>query len=344
MRCRCRAGSAGQTLNAEERAELEWQVEKEVLRRGSRVLGTDDEVRSRRWDFTRHPWHRVRCPAVARDPGFRAIRLLRLAGRCSGACRPGCCGGRAGGRDPRGPPGDAGRPRRAEGARGTAGPRSSGQTQADSPPDGRTRHRQPVTCATSAESPSGPECAGRAGPGWTGLHRGGPDVRWVGDITYLPLGGSWMYLATVIDLHSRRLVGWSVAGPMHTRLVADAREAAVAARGGLVDGVIFHSDTVARPIRIGRVRGLCRCHRIRRSIGGVDSSYASATRGELLRLADSGVDARGTLEQPVSGEAGDCSPGSPSTASAVTTPRSATSVRSSSNIGQRRSVGSHSPQ
>ncbi|MFC9330396.1 IS3 family transposase [Kitasatospora sp. NPDC057015] len=56
---------------------------------------------------------------------------------------------------------------------------------------------------------------------------GRPDVRWVGDITYLPVGGSWMYLASVIDLHSRRLVGWSMADHVRTRLVADALEAAV---------------------------------------------------------------------------------------------------------------------
>ncbi|MDH6124806.1 transposase InsO family protein [Kitasatospora sp. GP82] len=45
-----------------------------------------------------------------------------------------------------------------------------------------------------------------------------------------------MYLATVIDLRSPRLVGWSLADHMRTGLVADALEAAVAARGGRVDG------------------------------------------------------------------------------------------------------------
>ncbi len=59
----------------------------------------------------------------------------------------------------------------------------------------------------------------------------GPNQRYVGDITYLPLAeGRFLYLATVIDLHSRRLAGWSIADHMRTELVTDALRAA-AARG-----------------------------------------------------------------------------------------------------------------
>ncbi|MFJ8744144.1 IS3 family transposase [Embleya sp. NPDC127516] len=68
------------------------------------------------------------------------------------------------------------------------------------------------------------------------------DVKWVGDITYLPVGDGWVYLATVIDLHSRRLIGWSIADHMRASLVVDAIEAAVRTRGGSVAGVVFHSD------------------------------------------------------------------------------------------------------
>jgi transposase InsO family protein len=68
------------------------------------------------------------------------------------------------------------------------------------------------------------------------------NARWCGDITYLPVGDSWLYLATVIDIGSRRLIGWSIADHMRTGLITDALEAAVRARGGHVDGVIFHSD------------------------------------------------------------------------------------------------------
>lgn len=69
-----------------------------------------------------------------------------------------------------------------------------------------------------------------------------PDVTWCGDITYLRTGEGWLFLATVIDLFSRRVIGWSVAEHMRTDLVASALEMAVATRGGHVDGVIFHSD------------------------------------------------------------------------------------------------------
>ncbi|WP_439678168.1 IS3 family transposase [Embleya sp. MST-111070] len=68
------------------------------------------------------------------------------------------------------------------------------------------------------------------------------DVKWVGDITHLPVGDGWVYLATVIDLHSRRLIGWSIADHMRASLVVDAIEAAVRTRGGSVVGVVFHSD------------------------------------------------------------------------------------------------------
>ncbi|MCT2024426.1 DDE-type integrase/transposase/recombinase, partial [Corynebacterium sanguinis] len=62
------------------------------------------------------------------------------------------------------------------------------------------------------------------------------------DITYLPVsGGGNMYLATVIDCYSRRLVGFSIADHMRVDLVIDALDSAQRARGSL-KGAIFHSD------------------------------------------------------------------------------------------------------
>ena len=73
--------------------------------------------------------------------------------------------------------------------------------------------------------------------------------RYVGDITYLPIAdGSNLYLATVIDCYSRRLVGWAVADHMRTSLVEDALRAAEATRGSLA-GAIFHSDHGSIPRR-----------------------------------------------------------------------------------------------
>jgi transposase InsO family protein len=74
-----------------------------------------------------------------------------------------------------------------------------------------------------------------------------PNTRYVGDITYLPVGdGRFLYLATVIDLFSRRLAGFSIAEHMRTDLVTDALRAAAATRGGNLGGAIFHSDNGAQ--------------------------------------------------------------------------------------------------
>jgi transposase InsO family protein len=69
-----------------------------------------------------------------------------------------------------------------------------------------------------------------------------PDGMWVGDITYIRTWEGWLYLATVIDVFSRRVIGFSLAGHMRASLVCDALTMAVAARGGTVEGVTFHSD------------------------------------------------------------------------------------------------------
>lgn len=71
---------------------------------------------------------------------------------------------------------------------------------------------------------------------------GAVDERWCGDITCLPVGDGWLYLAAVIDIGSRRLIGWSIAGRLRTELISDALTAAVRARGGHATGVIFHAD------------------------------------------------------------------------------------------------------
>jgi transposase InsO family protein len=65
--------------------------------------------------------------------------------------------------------------------------------------------------------------------------------RWCGDITYIPTWEGWLYLATVIDIASRRVVGFAMADHLRTELVADALANAVAARDP-APGVIFHSD------------------------------------------------------------------------------------------------------
>jgi putative transposase len=67
------------------------------------------------------------------------------------------------------------------------------------------------------------------------------NTRWCGDITYIPTWEGWLYLATVIDIASRRVVGFALADHLRTGLVADALTNAVAARDPRA-GVIFHAD------------------------------------------------------------------------------------------------------
>lgn len=69
-----------------------------------------------------------------------------------------------------------------------------------------------------------------------------PNTRYVGDITYLPIeDGSFLYLATVIDLFSRRLVGWAIADHMRTGLVEKALRRAYTIRGS-IKGALMHTD------------------------------------------------------------------------------------------------------
>jgi putative transposase len=67
-----------------------------------------------------------------------------------------------------------------------------------------------------------------------------PDCAWAGDITFIPTSAGWLYLAVVIDLCSRRILGWSLADHMRSELVLDALGQAVQTRS--VAFTIFHSD------------------------------------------------------------------------------------------------------
>ncbi|EFE65921.1 integrase [Streptomyces viridosporus ATCC 14672] len=67
------------------------------------------------------------------------------------------------------------------------------------------------------------------------------DARWCGDITYIPTDEGWLYLATVIDIASRRVVGRATADHLRTELVAEALRAACRRRRP-AGSVIFHSD------------------------------------------------------------------------------------------------------
>ncbi|MGH8776748.1 MAG: IS3 family transposase [Jiangellaceae bacterium] len=69
-----------------------------------------------------------------------------------------------------------------------------------------------------------------------------PDVRWCGDLTDLPTEEGRFYLASVLDLHSRRCVGFAMSDHHDPALARAALCTAIAVRGGQVTGVIFHTD------------------------------------------------------------------------------------------------------
>ena len=102
-----------------------------------------------------------------------------------------------------------------------------------------------------------------------------PNMKYVGDITYLPCAdGTNLYLATVIDCFSRRLVGWSIADHMRTELVTDALHAAAATRGSLA-GATFHGDHGAQ-YTSQAYAALCKLLGVTRSMGAVGSSADNA--------------------------------------------------------------------
>ncbi len=101
-----------------------------------------------------------------------------------------------------------------------------------------------------------------------------PDQRWCGDITYIKTWQGWAYLATVIDLHSRAVVGWAIADHMRTDLVTDALDMALTHRRP-EPGVIFHSDRGTQ-YTAGSFATYCRDNNIRRSLGRTGICYDNA--------------------------------------------------------------------
>lgn len=69
-----------------------------------------------------------------------------------------------------------------------------------------------------------------------------PNRKWVADITYLPTLSGWVYLAVVIDLFSRRVVGWSLSESLATPIVSEALRNAIEARKPDTSDLIHHSD------------------------------------------------------------------------------------------------------
>jgi transposase InsO family protein len=111
-----------------------------------------------------------------------------------------------------------------------------------------------------------------------------PNVAWVGDLTEIPCDQGKFYLATVLDLHSRRAVGFAMGAHHDAALATAALQVAVAVRGGDVAGVIFHSDQGGE--YTGNLfRAACARAKVRQSMGrtgsGLDNAVAESFNSTL---------------------------------------------------------------
>ena len=93
----------------------------------------------------------------------------------------------------------------------------------------RPHHRQRPCAADRGQ---------RAGPSF---HPSAPNQAWTCDITYIRTRSGWLYLAAVLDLYARKMVGWAMAPTMHAELVSAALQMAIAQRQP-APGLIVHSD------------------------------------------------------------------------------------------------------
>jgi putative transposase len=100
----------------------------------------------------------------------------------------------------------------------------------------RPRRRRSLTKPDAGAAPA-PDLLGRL------FDPDQPDVAWCGDVTWIPTDEGWLYLASVLDLASRHLLGWSMGSHHDAGLVCDALDAAVATRGrARMPDTIFHTD------------------------------------------------------------------------------------------------------
>ncbi len=103
---------------------------------------------------------------------------------------------------------------------------------------------------------------------------GRPNEKWLADITYIDTLEGWLYLAAVLDLYARPIVGWSMADHLRAELVEEALKLALGRRFPLTD-LLHHSDQGSQ-YTSQQVRGLLALHHIQVSMSGVGNCYDNA--------------------------------------------------------------------
>lgn len=100
----------------------------------------------------------------------------------------------------------------------------------------RQKRRFKRTTDSNHASPIAPNIVAR------NFEPGSPNQVWAGDVTFIATGEGWMYLAVLLDLFSRRVVGWAMSETNDTELALKALERAVRSRPSLRAGLVHHTD------------------------------------------------------------------------------------------------------
>lgn len=154
---------------------------------------------------------------------------------------------------------------------------------------GVSRRKGPVTTVRAAHSRPAPDLVQRA------FRATGPNHLWVADITYIATWSGTLYLAVVLDVWSRRVIGWAMATHLRTRLVLAALDMALAQRRP--QAVIHHSDQGCQytALEFGR---RCREAHVRPSMGSVGDCYDNALCESFFATLECELLDRVTLRTP----------------------------------------------
>jgi putative transposase len=157
---------------------------------------------------------------------------------------------------------------------------------------GVCRRKWPVTTVRAAHARPAPDLVQRA------FTATGPNQLWVADITYIPTWAGTLYLAVVLDVWSRRIIGWAMATHLRTRLVVAALDMAIVQRRPAA--VIHHSDQGCQytAIEFGR---RCREAHVRPSMGSVGDCYDNAMCESFFATLECELLDRVTLRTPAEG-------------------------------------------
>jgi putative transposase len=154
---------------------------------------------------------------------------------------------------------------------------------------GVSRRKWPVTTVRAAHVRPAPDLVQRA------FTASGPNQLWVADITYIPTSSGTLYLAVVLDVWSRRIIGWAMATHLRTSLVIAALDMAITQRRPTA--VIHHSDQGCQytAIEFGR---RCRDAHVRPSMGSVGDCYDNAMCESFFATLECELLERVTLGTP----------------------------------------------